>query len=228
MYDLRRNLKMKEKTKLVCLDRDGTINKDDNYYLGSAKNWREQIEFLPGVIDGIRLFNSRGLDAFILTNQSGVALEDKQFADLTDERMYEVNRVIIEMLKQRGALVRGYFACPFVDSKYAETALAKGRRVNPKYIWDDCDDLKPKIGMIEKAAQALGRKLDSYDVYMIGDRLSDVQMGLNAGGTGILIASKKTSELGDSAKVEQLRSQGRRVYIAKDFLDAARYVCGSR
>ena len=82
--------------------------------------------------------------------------------------------------------------------------------------------------MIEKAAQAIGKSLGSCEVYMIGDRVSDVQMGLNANGTGILVPGPKTIELRDVARVEQLRHLGRKVYAAQDFLDAVRYVCEGR
>jgi len=39
-------------TNLICLDRDGTIIKDENFYLGSTSNWKDLVEFLPGVVEG--------------------------------------------------------------------------------------------------------------------------------------------------------------------------------
>ena len=44
-------------TILVCLDRDGTINKDENYFLGSTEDWKSKVKFLPGVVKGIKLLN---------------------------------------------------------------------------------------------------------------------------------------------------------------------------
>ena len=65
---------------LVFSDRDGTINLDKNFYLGSSSNWREQVSFLDGVVDGIKLINQiPNSRFFILTNQSGVALEGGNF-----------------------------------------------------------------------------------------------------------------------------------------------------
>ncbi len=40
---------------LVFSDRDGTINEDSNYYLGSHPLWKDQVRILEGVIDGIKL-----------------------------------------------------------------------------------------------------------------------------------------------------------------------------
>ncbi|MBT3408037.1 HAD-IIIA family hydrolase [Candidatus Woesearchaeota archaeon] len=207
---------------LVFSDRDGTINLDKNFYLGSSSNWREQVSFLDGVVDGIKLINQiPNSRFFILTNQSGVALEGGNFDNLTFERMHEVNRYILDKLRDEEALVDHYYACPFVDSNYVKKALEKGRRVDQKYIRENCLDLKPNIGMIEKALTDLNVKKEDCKIYMIGDRFSDVQMGLNIGGTGILVESYKTRELGDRQKVEQLKGD---IFIAKDFLDAAKYI----
>lgn len=211
---------------LVCLDRDGTINEDNNYYLGSSDNWRDQVTFLEGVVEGIKRLNSLPqTEVFIITNQSGVALQGDQFDNLTEERMHEVNRHIIELLSEQGAHVRGYFACPFVDEAYVKKAQNKGRNVHQEYIDNQCRDLKPNIGMLEKCAQQLGASLQELELYVIGDRISDVQLGLNGGGKGILVASQKTIELGDVEKSKRLQEENSsRIYIANSFNEAANYV----
>jgi histidinol-phosphate phosphatase family protein len=213
-------------TILVCLDRDGTINKDENYFLGSRENWKSQIEFLPGVIQGIKLLNQiPDLEIFVITNQAGVALIGKEFDALTEERYQKVSGYMIQQLAKQGARIKGAFGCPYVDLKYAEKSRQRDRTINPKYLVNNHPDLKPNPGMIEKAAKSLGKTLQECKVYFIGDRLTDVQTGLNAGGIGILVTSFKTKELGDEAKVQQLNLQyPNRVYIAKDFLDAVEYI----
>ena len=138
--------------------------------------------------------------------------------------MNEVNEYIINILRKNSAIVKGYFACPYVDSEYKIKAKEKGRIINPKFIINNHEDIKPNIGMIEKATQSIGKTLEQCKIYMIGDRLSDVEMGLNAKGTGILIASKKTIELGDYEKVKKLQENSLNIYIAKDFLDAATFI----
>lgn len=209
---------------LVCLDRDGTVNEDHNNYIGSSSNWRDEVIILDGVVDGIKLMNKiPKLEVFIVTNQAGVAIED--FPEFTEERMHEVNKYIVELLNNQGASVRGYFACPFVNSAYAEKARAKGRKVNPSYVKDDCRDLKPNIGMLEKAAASLGLELGRANVYVIGNRKSDVQLGLNAGGAGILVPSSKTFELGDVEEAKKLgQKYSERVIIAGNFFEAAKYI----
>jgi len=212
--------------KLVCLDRDGTINEDDNYYLGSSPSWKEQVKILEGVVEGIRKLNSLPqTELFIITNQSGVALAEQKFAELTEERMHEVNRYILELLAQQGARVKGYFACPFVDSKYVDKVKTRGWNVHSQYVQDGHLDLKPNIGMLEKCAETLGCSLNGMELYVIGDRSSDVELGLNGDGKGILVSSQKTIELGDVEKVRKLQERNpQKVFVATNFLDATNYV----
>jgi len=218
---------------LVCSDRDGTINRDENYFLGTSDNWQEQIEFLPGVIEGLQHLNTvPDLHFYILTNQAGVALtgiDSKtgiNFDNLTEERMHEVNREIINRLSLSATPVKGYCACPFVDDSYVEKSRQRRRQVNPAYVCNGHPDLKPNIGMISHAARELGFKsLEDLDIYVIGDRDSDVKMGLNAGGRGILVASSKTVERGDLGIVEQLfKDNPGRVYLASDFYVACQLI----
>ena len=212
--------------KLVCLDRDGTINEDDNYYLGSSHSWKKQVRILEGVVEGIKKLNTfPETEVFIITNQSGVALAEKRFTELTEERMHEVNQYILNLLSKQGAKVRGYFACPFVDTKYVEKVKKRGWKVHQKYIQDMHPDLKPNIGMLEKCARTLGYSLKEVELYVIGDRSSDVELGLGGGGKGILVSSQKTIELGDLNKVKKLQEKHpKKVFIASDFLDATNYV----
>lgn len=216
---------------LVCCDRDGTINVDDNYYLGSQEHWRELIKFLPGVVIGIKRLNEAKIPVLITSNQAGVALTGPcpelglNFDLLTEERMHIVNIYIVQLLRRQGAHISGYQTCPYVDNDYVEKIRNRSWRVNPNFVRDNHEDIKPNTGMIEKVARGLGGGLEDFEVYVIGDRDSDVQMGLNAGGSGILVAGSKTVERGDVEKVRELtKSNSGRVYVAGDFLDAARYI----
>lgn len=207
---------------VIFSDRDGTINLDENYYLGSKPNWKEQVSLLEGVVEGIKLIN-RIPDShfFIVTNQSGVALTNEDFEQLTEERLEEVNRYIVDMIAKEGGLVDGVYSCPYVDSAYVEKSAKKNRTVDTKYVHDNHEDMKPNTGMMLKALTSMGLKPDDCDIYMIGDRKSDVQMGISIGGTGILVESFKTRELGDAEAVKEM--DGKK-YIAGNFLEAARYI----
>ena len=53
--------------KAVFLDRDGTINVEKHYLFKI-----EDFEFLPGVVDGLKLLQKAGYLLIIITNQSGI------------------------------------------------------------------------------------------------------------------------------------------------------------
>ena len=207
-----------EKQIIIFLDRDGTINVDENYYLGSAQNWKEQVSFLPRVIEGLKLLNQiPNSYCFILTNQSGVSLD--LFPNFTEERMHEVNQYMIQQLEKEGVKIENYFACPFVDLAYVEKARKKGRTINSHYVKDNHTDLKPNTGMVDKALASLNLQKEDCILFMIGDRYFDMKLAQNAGAFGILVESFKTKELGDTEKV---KSMG--FYVAADFLDAVKKI----
>ena len=219
---------------LVCVDRDGTINLDENYFLGSIPHWREQVEFLPGVIEGIQLLNSLpNAKIVITTNQAGIALSGTDAIsgydfDLLDEkRGREVNQHIIDTLKVVGCRVDGYELCPYVTTEYAKKAAARGRTVNPGYIKDDARCLKPNIGMLEDAAARFGKKLDGIKhKFMIGDRRTDIETGLRANCVSLFIESSKSHEFDDFRRVSELRETAKKdtVFICRDFLEAAQRI----
>ncbi len=210
---------------LICIDRDGTLVKDEDYFLGSTPDWKEKIEFLPGVVAGLRLLSKiQDVHLFIVTNQAGVALQGPAFNLLTEERAQEVTQYIVDFLQKQGIHMEGYFVCPYVDQAYVEKSVQRGRTVNPQYVKENHPDLKPNPGMIEKAAKTIGTSLAVCNVYMLGDRLSDVETGLRAGGTSYLLLSSRKA-LDDVPQAEALQRQyPGRVFIKHSFDQAAQAI----
>ncbi len=215
-------------TTIVGLDRDGTINyNEDDYYLGSTRDWKNKVRFLDGVSEGIRLLNSApNTHIFILTNQPAVGVEEPRFAEFTEDRMHEVNQYIVKQLAIRGAHVNGYFACPYVDDLYRKKALERGWKIRPEYFCQNGHpDIKPNVGMLRKCASELGIMLQDATVYVVGDRSSDVSLGINGGGTGIFVQYSDNPKGDELDRVEELRRRaGSRVQTAKSFLEAANYI----
>jgi histidinol-phosphate phosphatase family protein len=147
----------------VFIDRDGTICKDV-HYMSSP----DQLELLPGVVEGISLLNSLGLKVIIVTNQSGIAR-----GYFTEEALNEIHQKMLKMLSEEGARIDGIYYCPHHPN-------------------EGCECRKPKIGLLLKAAQDF--KLDLKNCFMIGDKCIDVQAGRNAGCTTILIPSTETEK----------------------------------
>ncbi|MEK6888858.1 MAG: HAD-IIIA family hydrolase [Nanoarchaeota archaeon] len=208
---------MKRKRVLICLDRDGTIIDDNHYFLGSQKNWKNKIRFLPGVILGLKLLKKKLPNAlfYITTNQSGIAILD--FPLLTEKRANEVNKYLLNLLKRKGIRFNGYESCRYVSPDYVKE--------NSEYNFDEnlirndpCR--KPNPGMVKTILKK--HKLDkrNTNIYVLGDRASDVQTALNISGFGILTPFKRKPE--EVKKAKKIKSN--HSYISKSFIDACEFI----
>jgi D-glycero-D-manno-heptose 1,7-bisphosphate phosphatase len=149
----------------VFLDRDGTINIEREFL-----HRPEEFLFIPGAVQAIRLLKEAGFRVIVVTNQSGIA---RGYYD--EASVNRLHRYIDEELIRFGASIDAYYFCPH----------------HPQYSMDDkekaCGCRKPLPGMLLKAAADF--YLDLPTSYIIGDKLADVQAGLNAGCRPILVRS---------------------------------------
>lgn len=203
---------------LIGLDRDGTINQNEEEYLGRKENWKESITFCPKALEGLRLLKSQpDFRIIIASNQAGVAR-----GYFTISTMHEVDNHIKSLLESEGIKLDSWICCPFVDEKYAEKInMAKD---SPYRAWVRNNGFrKPKIGMLESATIGLNLALkDFLGIYFVGDKCTDVQTGLNAGGYGILINNEINSrELNLTQELNERPEYQGRILIASDLLDAA-------
>jgi histidinol-phosphate phosphatase family protein len=205
------------KKAIVCIDRDGTLINDEKFFLGKEEGWQAKVAILPGVLEGLSMINEiRNVAVYMITNQAGVAIAD--YPLLTFDRAHEVCRYVMNQLDAKGGRLAGYFLCPHASHAYVQKK--PGVSFHEKLV-HDCHCLKPGLGMVIDALQAEDASLYETDIYVIGDRLSDVQTALNINGTGILIPF--ASEPGEAAKVRNLEDQSR-IFIAKDLVEAADFI----
>lgn len=202
---------------LIFVDRDGTIIYDNKYYLGMSNNWRSMIKFLPKVIKGLKLLNKiHNSSVYIITHQPGIAIKD--FPLLTLGRAKQVFQEVIDRIRKEGIAIKDGIMCPYASPAYAKAK--KDKSFDKKFV-SNCNCIKPKPGMIFKGLKMEGLKRKGAKIYVIGDRFSDVKMGLNANGIGILVPF--VNEPGQRERVRGLKDK-KKVYIAKDFLDAVRFI----
>lgn len=206
-------------TILINIDRDGTLIYDgkDHLYLGMDDNWKSKVRILPYVIEGIKRLNTLTDSAvYMITNQPGIAISD--FPLLTLERAHEVCKYVIDKIKGMGGYINGYFLCPHANRTYVE----QHRRYHfHKELVCDCDCIKPGTGMVFDALKSEGVAPEDVDIYVIGDRATDVKAAQNINGTGILIPFENEPEEED--KVKKLKSRSN-IYIAQNLLDAAELI----
>ncbi|UCB52105.1 MAG: HAD family hydrolase [Candidatus Zixiibacteriota bacterium] len=143
-------------SKAAFLDRDGTIIEEKDFI-----RTPDEIEFVPGSIDAIKMLRSLGYRIVVISNQSGIGR-----GILTDKMVADVNESFVRRLKDQGAPPDALYFCPHHPD-------------------DNCDCRKPRTGMIQRAVRELG--LDLKDAVVVGDKLADVKLGRNIGATTVLV-----------------------------------------
>lgn len=156
--------------KIAFLDRDGIINVDSGYVYKP-----EMFEFVSGFPDLFIKLKSLGYIPVVVTNQSGVArglfrIEDvKKFHD----------HINLELKKATGALIDYFYICPHHPDG-----------IDPTYK-RHCTCRKPNTGMIDKFEKDFPFAVDFTNSLMIGDKRSDIDLGLRKGIKTFQLNSRK-------------------------------------
>ena len=117
-------------SRLVLLDRDGTINVDYNYL-----SHPDQLKLFPQTADAIRIFHDLNLLVIVVTNQSAVG---RGYFDL--KRLYEIHDRLYAILRAAGTTINAIYFCPH----------------SPK---DNCHCRKPSTKMAEWASKDFDAEL---------------------------------------------------------------------
>jgi D-glycero-D-manno-heptose 1,7-bisphosphate phosphatase len=181
----------------IFLDRDGTINEEMGYI-----NHVDRFTLLPRTAKAIRLINTNGLRAVVVTNQSGVAR-----GMFPESLVGEVHRKMEDLLRADRAYVDGIYYCPHHPD------------FGPPEYRKSCHCRKPATGMIERACSELN--IDPTRSYMVGDRISDVEFGHKIGTKGILVLTGYGK--GELAYRNGQWKKGPD-FIARDLYDAVRWI----
>ena len=184
------------KRKAVFLDRDGNINKDVGY-----PNSFQQIEIYSYSFEAVRKINQSGMLAVIATNQSGIGR-----GLIKEEELKDIHDKMLAAFAQKNARLDGIYYCPhFLTSSI------------PAYN-RDCSCRKPFPGMAQKAAEELN--IDLSQSYMIGDKVEDIQFGLNFGAAPILVLTGYGQKSLPQLKEKAIQP----AYVAQDLLDAVNWI----
>jgi mannose-1-phosphate guanylyltransferase/phosphomannomutase len=172
-------LNKKYPRKAIFLDRDGVITREIDLLHTSS-----QVELLPGAAEAIKLINKSGFLAIVITNQPVIARNLCTLEDLKN-----IHDTMESILGLEHAYLDAIYFCPHhPDSGYPEEL--------PEYKII-CECRKPKPGMIFQASTDWNIALK--ESYMIGDRISDIEAGNNAGvKESVLIDQNKNYALYDT------------------------------
>jgi len=138
----------------IFLDRDGVITQlsyEPDGVVMPPSNL-SQVKILPKAKEAIQEMRELGFKIIGVTNQPGVA-----FGYLKEDSLREINSFLKKELN--------------IDEIYSCIH-------HPKYT-GDCECRKPKIGLLKQAEKDFN--LDIAKSYIVGDNLSDIETGKNAG-----------------------------------------------
>jgi imidazoleglycerol-phosphate dehydratase/histidinol-phosphatase len=147
--------------KIVFVDRDGTIIREPR---DGQVDSLEKLEFLPGIIAGLRELIEAGFSLVMVSNQDGLGTPKYPL-----EAFKQVQKKILTTLTGEGINFEKVFICP--------------HRAN-----DQCKCRKPKLGLVDDCLRRL--KFDREHSFVLGDRVSDVDFGNNLGLRSVLLTSR--------------------------------------
>lgn len=157
--------------KAVFLDRDGTINVEKNYLYRI-----EDFEFLPGVVDALKLLQQAGYLLIIITNQSGIGR-----GYYTEADFQKLNSWMIDTLKNSGVYITDVYFCPHLP----DAKIDKYRK--------ECNCRKPKLGMYEQAV--IDHSISLPNSFAIGDKIRDCAICESTECKGFLIGNNEKVEV---------------------------------
>lgn len=151
--------------KILFIDRDGTLIVEPpvTYQVDTL----EQLEFLPGVIGALsRVLSQSDYELVMVTNQDGLGTEV-----YPEENFNTVQKSMLQTFAGEGITFKEIL----IDKTFPE---------------QNSPTRKPKTGLVEKY---MNETLDYNNSYVIGDRLSDMELAKNMGIRGIYMGNGEHS-----------------------------------
>ncbi len=192
--------------KALFLDRDGTIVKEVPGKTPETLGYLltvQDVELIEGSAGAIALARKSGYKIIVITNQSAVAR-----GWLTIEELDRINKKMYALLLEANPEA-------VIDALYYSPYHTDG--VIDKYSIEH-ESRKPNTGMIREAVKE--HNIELTGSYMIGDSLSDMQTGVNAGLHNILVETG----YGKTAHRKCLDEKVKIDFIASNLFDAVKYI----
>jgi rfaE bifunctional protein nucleotidyltransferase chain/domain len=126
-------------------------------YLSEPEKFKE----IPGAFSAMKRLKDYGFRIIIVTNQPGIGL-----GYFSREDLFAVNREMMRQASRAGASIDKIYFCPHSKA-------------------DNCRCRKPGTLFAERAVEELSVELAKS--FVVGDMSSDVQFGVNAGCTSVLV-----------------------------------------
>ena len=162
-------------SKVVFLDRDGTINYDSAEYIKS----RFEFKFIPGSIEAIKLLTLSGFTSIVVTNQSALARKL-----ISPGELDYIHTMMKDVIGSGGGEIKDIFFCPHMPN-------------------DGCQCRKPAPGLLLQAQRKYN--IDLSTAIMVGDSAKDIECAHNAGcGKAVLVKTGKDDDAEHMLKTKQI------------------------
>ena len=150
--------------KVLFIDRDGTlaIEPPVDYQLDSF----EKLEFYPKVFQYLgKIVKELDFELVMVTNQDGLGTES-----FPEDTFWPVNNFLVKTFEQEGIV----FKDQIIDRTFAK---------------DNAPTRKPNTGLL---TQYFSDEYDLANSYVLGDRMTDIELAKNIGAKGIFINDNNT------------------------------------
>ena len=151
--------------KALFVDRDGTIIVEPP--VDYQVDSLEKLEFVPGAISALRSIAELDYELVMATNQDGLGT-----ASFPEDTFHPAHNKMLKTLAGEGVV----FDDQLIDCSFPE---------------DNAPTRKPRTGMFGKY---LSGEYDLANSYVVGDRLTDVELAWNLGTKAILLQPKEAGE----------------------------------
>jgi len=149
-----------KKRPAIFLDRDGVLT-EERFVITPP----QEMVIFPYATDCIEKIHEMGYLTVVVTNQSGIARGMFSEEELIESNDYFISEVGVDAV---------YYCPHYLNGSVKQYAIK-------------CNCRKPKTGLIERACKDF--PIDLSRSYMVGDRVSDIELGQNVGIKTILLKS---------------------------------------
>ncbi len=156
----------------------------------------KDLEFFEDTIDTIKEYQNNGYHIVIITNQSGIGK-----GSYTVKKMHKFNMHLLKELKKNGCEIDAIYYCPHRSD-------------------EGCRCHKPNTGMIERAIKEL--TIDAEKSILIGDRMSDIKAGVEAGiGENYVVTTGiyENDDFNTEPYLEELKGRYKKINCLKEALN---------
>ncbi|MEI7554289.1 HAD family hydrolase [Candidatus Chlorohelix sp.] len=180
---------------IIFVDRDGVINHNR---VEHVLRWEDFI-FEDGALEAFRLLHQHNYEVVVITNQAAIAR-----GLVTTEQVDSLHQRMMQEIETGGGRVKSVFYCPHKPEM-------------------GCHCRKPQPGLLLKAAQVYGARLDKS--WLIGDYITDIEAGVAVGCNSVLVLTGRgRAALALLGNIKAQDGKRRLVPIRRNFLEAVKFI----